>query len=144
MNVNKFGAGILCQEKMIMSDAISSVTQSAGQIQTDYLKLLITQLQNQNPLDPVDNNQMTAQLAQLSQLGQIESLNSKFSEVLSVSQKSYASSLVGKQISFAFTDDGGNVQLSNGTVNGIITQGNDIKIQVGDYTIALSDVLTVI
>ena len=124
--------------------AVSAVTQSANDIQTDYMKLLVTQLQNQNPLEPMDNNQMASQLAQLSQLGQIEQLNSKFSDVLATSQKSYACSLVGKQVSFAITDDSGNSQLSSGTVAGVITQGSDIKLQVGDYTIGLSDVQAVI
>jgi flagellar basal-body rod modification protein FlgD len=108
------------------------------------MKLLVTQLQNQNPLEPMDNNQMASQLAQLSQLGQIESLNSKFSDVLATSQKSYACSLVGKQVSFSITDDSGNSQLSSGTVGGVITQGSDIKLQVGDHTIGLSDVQAVI
>ena len=81
--------------------ADSSAIQSASSIQADYMKLLVTQLQNQNPLEPMDNNQMASQLAQLSQLGQIEQLNTKFSDVLATSQKSYANSLVGKEVSFA-------------------------------------------
>ncbi len=123
--------------------ADTSAIQSASSIQTDYMKLLVTQLQNQNPLEPMDNNQMAAQLAQLSQLGQTEQLNSKFAEALATSQKSYASSLVGKQVSFTYADDAGNTQLASGTVAGIITQGDSINLQVGDYTIGLSDVLAV-
>jgi flagellar basal-body rod modification protein FlgD len=123
--------------------AVSAITQSANDIQTDYMKLLVTQLQNQNPLEPMDNNQMASQLAQLSQLGQIEQLNSKFSDVLATSERSYASSLVGKNVSFAVTDEAGDTQLASGTVAGVITQGNNIKLQVGDYTIGLSDVLVV-
>jgi flagellar basal-body rod modification protein FlgD len=124
--------------------ADSSAIQSASSIQADYMKLLVTQLQNQNPLEPMDNNQMAAQLAQLSQLGQIEQLNTKFSDVLSTSQKSYANSLIGKNVSFAYTDDTGSSKTGNGNVNGVITQGDNIGLQVGDYTIGLSDVLTVI
>ncbi len=127
-----------------MASSVTSIGQSASDLQANFLKLLVTQLQNQNPLDPVDNNQMTAQLAQLSQLSQIEQLNTKFSDVLATSQKSYANSLMGKQISFTVTDDTGETQLNGGTVNGVITQGDDIKLQVGDYTIGLSDVMAVI
>ncbi len=123
--------------------AVSAITQTANDIQTDYMKLLVAQLQNQNPLEPMDNNQMASQLAQLSQLGQIESLNSKFSDVLATSQRSYASSLVGKVVSFSVTDSAGDTQLVSGAVNGVITQGDDIKLQVGDYTIGLGDVLAV-
>jgi flagellar basal-body rod modification protein FlgD len=142
MNVNKFdGIVTNCPEKWIMAD--TSAIQSAGSIQADYMKLLVTQLQNQNPLEPMDNNQMASQLAQLSQLGQTEQLNTKFAEALLTSQRSYASSLVGKEVSYAYTDDAGNTQLASGTVAGIITQGDSIKLQVDDYTIGLSDVLTI-
>ena len=107
------------------------------------MKLLVAQLQNQNPLEPLNNNEMASQLAQLSQLGQIESLNSKFSEVLATTERSYASSLVGREVSFVVTDEAGDAGLATGTVAGVMTQGDEIKLQVGDYAIGLSDVLTV-
>jgi len=55
---------------------------SASSIQADYMKLLVTQLQNQNPLEPLDNNEMASQLAQFSQLQQLESMNSNFESFL--------------------------------------------------------------
>ena len=55
-----------------MVDAVSA---SASQIRTDYLNLLITQLRNQNPLEPMDNNEMAAQLAQFSPLEQMENMS---------------------------------------------------------------------
>jgi flagellar basal-body rod modification protein FlgD len=133
-----------------MADSVTAM--SASSIQADYMKLLVTQLQNQNPLEPLDNNQMAAQLAQLSQLGQIEELNTKFSDALTASQRSYAGSLIGRQVSFTVTDNSGNPvtddlgndQIASGTVGGIITQGSDTKLQVGDYTIGLDDVLAVL
>jgi flagellar basal-body rod modification protein FlgD len=41
----------------------------------EFLRLLLTQLQNQDPLDPMDNQQMIAQLAQFSTLEQMENMN---------------------------------------------------------------------
>ena len=135
-----------------MADTVTSVGQSASDLQTSYLKLLVTQLQNQNPLDPVDNNQMTAQLAQLSQLSQIEQLNQKFSDVVASSQRSYANALIGKTVSYVVrdssgnlvTDDAGNNQLAGGIVNGVITQGDSILLQVGNSTVDLNDIQAVI
>ena len=84
---------------------------SASQIQMDYMKLLISQLQNQNPLEPMDNNQMASQLAQFSQLSQLESANStlssmntSFQTVLQATNRNYANSLIGKTVTF-FTED---------------------------------------
>ena len=68
----------------------SSIINTASNIQMDYMKLLVTQLQNQNPLEPMDNNQMASQLAQFSQLQQLESMNSNFANVLSTTERNYA------------------------------------------------------
>jgi flagellar basal-body rod modification protein FlgD len=109
------------------------------------MKLLVTQLQNQNPLEPMDNNQMASQLAQLSQLGQIESLNSKFADVLSTMQRSYAGSLVGKQISFIAENENGDAGLASGTVTEVVNNGDEINLRIGDlnYAVKLSDVISV-
>ena len=76
----------------------SSAINSASDIQMNYMKLLITQLQNQNPLEPMDNNDMASQLAQFSQLQQLETMNSSFADVLSATEQNYANSLIGKDI----------------------------------------------
>jgi len=68
----------------------ASTVSSASDIQMDYMKLLVTQLQNQNPLEPLDNNEMAAQLAQFSELEQLENMNASFSRVLDSVQQSYA------------------------------------------------------
>jgi len=85
--------------------ASTSEITSASNIQMDYMNLLITQLQNQNPLEPLDNNEMAAQLAQFSQLQQLESMNTSFSEVLNATQRNYANSLLGKTITFYSQDE---------------------------------------
>jgi flagellar basal-body rod modification protein FlgD len=43
--------------------------------QTDFLKLLTVQLQQQDPFEPVDNKEMLAQMAQFSSLGGINDTN---------------------------------------------------------------------
>src|SRR4030043_1746709 len=92
----------------------SSALNSASTIQMDYMKLLITQLQNQNPLEPLDNNEMASQLAQFSQLQQLESMNTSFSDVLAGIQRTYAASLIGKEVSFVGGDWAGAGELTRG------------------------------
>ncbi len=77
---------------------------NASDLQLDYMKLLVVQLQNQNPLDPMDNNEMAAQLTQFSQLQQLEALNSNFAKVLETAEQSYADSLIGKKVSYMVGD----------------------------------------
>ena len=122
----------------------SSVINSASSIQMDYMKLLITQLQNQNPLEPLDNNEMASQLAQFSQLQQLESLNSNFASVLSTTQQNYANSLIGREITFASTDDTGTSNITDGIVEGVINNVDGrIKLVAGDNIIDVEDVKSV-
>jgi flagellar basal-body rod modification protein FlgD len=116
-------------------------TESASRIQTDYMKLLVTQLQNQNPLEPMNNDQMAAQLAQFSELQQMENMNTSFGKVLDSVQRSYASSLIGKEVSFQVTADDGSVTASTGKVGGVV-MGSDgtIKMQIGTQQVLLDNV----
>jgi flagellar basal-body rod modification protein FlgD len=69
--------------------------------QDAFLKLLITQLKNQSPLDPQDNTAFVAQLAQFSSLQGIQNLNStvtSLSSGLQSSQALQASALVGRTV----------------------------------------------
>jgi flagellar basal-body rod modification protein FlgD len=125
-----------------MSTTIS--TESASQIQTDYMNLLVTQLKNQNPLDPMDNNQMAAQLAQFSELQQLENMNTSFSKVLDSVQRTYANSLIGKQIAFEATADDGSVNAQEGKVDKVVMDSDgNVLLQVGDQQVALADVTTI-
>ncbi|MCD6175181.1 MAG: flagellar hook capping protein, partial [Planctomycetes bacterium] len=47
---------------------MSMTSMNAVDQKLDYLKLLVTELQNQNPLEPMEQKDMAAQLAQFSQL----------------------------------------------------------------------------
>jgi flagellar basal-body rod modification protein FlgD len=59
--------------------------QIAGNFQT-FLQLLTTQLQNQNPLDPLDTNQFTAQLVQFAQVEQQLKSNDQLASLVSLQQ----------------------------------------------------------
>ena len=117
---------------------------TASDIQTDYMKLLVTQLQNQNPLEPLDNPEMTAQLAQFSQLQQLENMNGAFGKVLESVQRSYASSLVGREVSFMAVGEDGAVETKTGQVEQALMGSNgQITLVVGDTTVDLADVVSV-
>ena len=66
-----------------------------------FLKLLVTQLQNQDPLNPLDNAQLTSQLAQMSTVSGIEKLNSAFQSLLAQSGSSQvlqSAGLIGRTV----------------------------------------------
>ena len=117
---------------------------SASNIQTDYMKLLVTQLQNQNPLEPMDNDQMTSQLAQFSQLEQLASMNSSFAKVLEIVEHNYATSLLGKEVSFLGETEPGTVDIISGTVEQILNDiAGGIVLYVNGYNLNLENVISV-
>lgn len=86
------------------ANATGAAPSSKALGQDSFLKLLITQLKNQNPLDPQDNTAFVAQLAQFSSLQGIQNLNTTVSSLASGMQSSQAlqaSALVGRSVSVA-------------------------------------------
>ena len=78
----------------------------------DFLTLLVAQLQNQDPLNPDDPTEFTAQLAQFSSLEQLYNLNESMAGLTTAqanSEKLSALSLIGKEVSYngsSFTYEG--------------------------------------
>jgi flagellar basal-body rod modification protein FlgD len=78
--------------------AATTATDSAGATQDRFMKLLITQMKNQDPLNPMDNAQVTSQLAQLSTVSGIDKLNTTMGTLKDSYQSSQAlqaTSLIG-------------------------------------------------
>ena len=76
-------------------------TTQATNLQDQFLKLLITQMQHQDPLNPLDNSQVTSQLAQISTVTGIDKLNTTITGMntaMVASQSLQASALIGKGV----------------------------------------------
>ncbi len=66
-----------------------------------FLKLLIAQMKNQDPTDPMDSTQYVAQLATFSQVEQAVQTNAKLDRILQSSALSQADTLIGRSITSA-------------------------------------------
>src|SRR5262245_59631280 len=69
----------------------------------EFLKMLLTQMQNQDPTSPMDNQQMVAQLATFSTLEQQEQMNSKLDNLLlaqTANNQTSVASLVGQTVAY--------------------------------------------
>src|SRR5215831_10031951 len=94
------------------SDQLNPNNQIAGNFST-FLTLLTTQLQNQNPLDPLDTNQFTQQLVQFASVEQQINMNTQLQTLVSLqqtAQNSQALGFVGKTV----TVNGTTAPLTNG------------------------------
>jgi len=86
------------------SSANSSSSKSAAPAsaaQDRFLTLLVAQMQAQDPLNPMDNAQMTTQLAQISTVDGVEKLNSNMEKLLSqfgALEQLNATSMIGRSV----------------------------------------------
>lgn len=101
------------------SDAATKKASTSEDMQTRFMTLLMTQLKNQDPLNPTDANQMTAQLSQISTVSGIEKLNATMDKLLasySGTQNMQAAGMIGKTVLIA----GNGLELaSNGALGGV-------------------------
>jgi len=87
--------------------ATASSTSQASLGQEDFLKILTTQLNFQDPLKPLDNQQFMAQMAQFASLEQARELNSNVESLLSIQSAMQSVGLIGRNVEV--TTDGGSV-----------------------------------
>lgn len=104
----------------------------------DFLKILVAQMGNQNPMEPTSDTEFIAQLAQFSVLEQMQSLNSGF-------MRSQAYSLIGKTVYVARpAEDGSGDEVICGRVDGVVRQDGIDYLMVSDDLYAVSEVTGVI
>jgi flagellar basal-body rod modification protein FlgD len=70
------------------------------------MKLLVTQLQNQDPSSPMDTNQMISQQTQLAMMEQITNQTTTGNENFSLQMRIAAAGMVGKQVSYTDASTG--------------------------------------
>lgn len=81
--------------------AASATKSSAEETQDRFLSLLVAQMKNQDPLNPLDNAEVTSQMAQLSTVEGIESMNSTLAALaasMGTNQMAQAANLIGRSV----------------------------------------------
>lgn len=89
---------------------------------TQFLQLLTAEMQNQDPLKPVDDTQSVAQLAQFSSLSATEEMNQSFQNFQSNFGVMQAGSLIGHNVSVETANSNGTTSTVTGTVSGVVVQ----------------------
>ncbi|HIH2655433.1 TPA: flagellar hook assembly protein FlgD [Burkholderia cenocepacia] len=98
---NGTNVSTLPTDTMNTNNVSSTNGTSASDLQATFLKLLVTQLQNQDPTSPVDSSQMTSQLAQINTVSGIAQLNTSLTSLstqLAAGQQTQAALLIGTNV----------------------------------------------
>ncbi|REK57903.1 MAG: flagellar hook capping protein [Thermobacillus sp.] len=103
----------------------------------DFLHLLVTQLRNQNPLEPLSNTEYIAQMAQFTSVEQLMNLVGEMSALRH--NLGIASSLIGKSVEWTEMDpQTGQPVTRQGIVDSIVVREGEPLAKVGDQEISLS------
>jgi flagellar basal-body rod modification protein FlgD len=132
-----------------MTQSAASGQPTASNLDKDaFMKLLVAQLQNQDPMAPVDNQQSIAQLAQFSSLEQMEQLNENIlglavlqqSNAL-MSQLTSSSALIGQEVKYI---DPSTEQELTGTVQEVKLKDGMATLSINGEDIPLGNVTTIL
>jgi len=120
---------------LAQQDQVKSTSKEGDLGQGDFLKLMVTQLNNQDPMEPMDNGAFLGQIAQFSTVTGLEDLQTSFADFassLSSDQALQASSLIGRSV-YAPLSEG--VLSEVGTIDGELT----LPVSSGDVSVKISD-----
>ncbi len=123
------------------SSAVSSAASNGVALsQNDFMTLLVAQMQNQDPLNPVNATDFVTQLAQFTQVSTMQGMSTNLGQMVSLQQMSQGSNLIGKQITFSVT---GQAKPGSGVVSALQINSGNVNLVVGNQTVPLSQVLSV-
>ncbi|MCF6154405.1 MAG: hypothetical protein E3K36_03960 [Candidatus Brocadia sp.] len=129
---------------------ISSTSSLSSEISmNNFLTLFVTQLQNQNPLEPTDNSEFMSQLAQFSALEQeqqqteyLSSMTSIDTASLQLDQLTMASTFIGKTITYS--SDGNDKETLTGVVEGVkLEEDGTVSFIVHGKSVSISNLIEV-
>jgi flagellar basal-body rod modification protein FlgD len=133
MPVNGIGAGGgFGQGGPSSAGAIASLSAN------EFLNLLVTELQNQNPLSPMDPSQMVSQTSSLSMVELLSTIQSEVAQLQSSEGILQASSLIGQSVTYQV----GSQELS-GTVQGVGQSASGVVLDIAGQSVPMTNVLAV-
>ncbi len=119
---------------------------NSANYQDEYLTLLVTQLQNQDPLDPVSQEDFIGQVTQFSTLSEIETMNASFAQmvqlqndVLQLQEVAVSTAMVGKTAQY----EDANAQRQEGQVQGFEVADGRVQLVVDQSRVPVSSVISI-
>ncbi len=108
-----------------------------------FLQLMVTELQNQDPLDPMDNSEILAQISQIRAISATDQLSETLDSVLLGQNLATASGLIGKRIN-ALSDGADQVDGVVDRVTVLVDENDEasrsIRVHVGEHSVRLENI----
>lgn len=104
----------------------------------DFLKILITQLKNQDPMQPLEDKEFIAQMAQFTSVEQLTNMSGELKQLRQ--SLGMASSLIGKTVTYTATNAQGKDEVKTGTVESIILKSGVQYAKVNGTDVSLDKI----
>lgn len=127
---SSFGSGTVVSGTGQVSDKYNELQAE------DFLKLIVAELQNQDPMNPMDNTQMVTQISQIRQITSNDSLTKTLEGVSAGQTVATASNLIGKTVS-GTSEDGAEV---TGIVDRIVFENGEPTLYIGTRVVKPANV----
>jgi flagellar basal-body rod modification protein FlgD len=118
------------------TSSTSSTTSNSELDFEDWINLLATELQYQDPSDPVSSSEYVAQMASLSTLTEMENIYSAMNTV-------EAYGMIGKTVTYTTTNSSGTTTEVSGTVDSVLISNGNVYLVVDGSTVELDSVVSV-
>jgi len=106
----------------------------------DFIKLLVTELQHQDPLNPMDNQEILQQISQIREIESNQRLTDTLESVLLGQNVVTASNLIGRTV-VALSDEGDRV---TGEVDRVSIEDGVARLHVAEHTVPLKNVAEIV
>ncbi len=130
---------------MITASGSIAPTTTAKASKDQFLQLLVAQVRNQDPLEPVTQDQFIGQLAQFSTLEGIENLNGNFESMLQVSESAarlneltQGGQLIGRSVVYS-TDSG----TAEGIVDAVQLRDSGLSVLIGEKSVPVNQIQSI-
>jgi flagellar basal-body rod modification protein FlgD len=119
---------------------MAATTTGISGLNTDQLlQLLVSQLQNQDPLNPVTNQDLFNQITSLNSVTSLNSLNANFSQMLQLQQLTQGADLIGKTVDYTAPDG----TQASGAVSAVTVQNGQFVLSIGSNQVGLNQIQSV-
>lgn len=111
----------------------------------DFLKLLVTELQHQDPTNPMQDREFIAQMAQFSSMEQMMNMNKSMESIVDKFNFQTTYGLLGKNVEIISQggDDGAEPRTVNGIVKSVSKNGAEVSVTVNGKMFPISEIKTI-
>lgn len=123
------------------ASASSSTTKSSSKQDTSetFMGLLLAQLTNQNPLEPMNDTEMVGQMLSMNSLQELQKISKAITAMSEANQFLSATNLIDKTVSYLDKND----KEQTGKVSGVTTADSKVYLTIGDASVEIARLIKV-